>query len=180
MNETWYGDRIVVKMGDLTAQEVDAIVNAANSSLMGGGGVDGMIHRFGGSIIKDECRHIREHRYPDGLPTGKAVITTAGELPARYVIHTVGPVWQDGKHHEPELLRDCYLNSLKLAAEEGLKTVAFPAISTGIFGYPPEKAASVALQAALDFLGDDETLERVEFVLYGELAYRTFIDNARK
>src|SRR5205085_5712179 len=139
--------RVRVLCGDITEQQVDAIVNAANSSLLGGGGVDGAIHRAGGPEILAECQEIRRTRYPDGLPTGKAVITTAGNLPARHVIHTVGPVWGYHGGREPELLAACYHNSLALAVEHRLESIAFPSISTGAFGYPRHEAACVAAQA---------------------------------
>jgi O-acetyl-ADP-ribose deacetylase (regulator of RNase III) len=139
--------RIVTKVGDITREAVDAIVNAANSSLMGGGGVDGAIHRAGGPEILAACRRIRETEYPDGLPTGKAVITTGGQLPARFVIHTVGPIYGRNGGKDAELLADCYENSIALAAAHGLRTIAFPAISTGAYGYPKEEAEKVAQDA---------------------------------
>ncbi|GIX06878.1 MAG: O-acetyl-ADP-ribose deacetylase [Candidatus Poribacteria bacterium] len=177
MPERWFGTRVLVKTGDITQEEVDAIVNAANPSLMGGGGVDGAIHRAGGPAILEECKQIRRTQYPNGLPTGEAVITTGGNLKAKHVIHTVGPVWKGGTQNEPELLRRCYWNSLKLAAENGLKTIAFPAISTGVYGYPPDQAAQVASRAVSEFLKQDDRIERVVFVLFGEEAYRTFIEH---
>ena len=128
--------------GDITDVEADAIVNAANSSLMGGGGVDGAIHRKGGSKILEECRRIRATEWPDGLPTGKAVITSGGNLKAKHVIHTVGPVWLGGFHVEAELLKQAYKNSLRLAVAKGLKTIAFPSISTGAYGYPLKMPAA--------------------------------------
>jgi O-acetyl-ADP-ribose deacetylase (regulator of RNase III) len=130
--------------GDITDQPVGALVNAANSSLMGGGGVDGAIHRYGGPVILEECKRIPTTQYPRGLPTGKAVMTSAGDLKARYVIHTVGPIWRAGEI-KAQLLRDCYINSLKLAIENKVRTLAFPSISTGAFGYPISKAAPIAL-----------------------------------
>ena len=139
--------RIEIKVGDLTREDVDAIVNAANASLLGGGGVDGAIHRAGGPAILAECRRIRETRYPGGLPTGEAVITTGGDLPARHVIHTVGPIYGQHAGEEPKLLAGCYGNSIALAARHGLASVAFPAISTGVYGYPKEEAARVSLAA---------------------------------
>ena len=144
--------RVRVVVGDITQQEVDAIVNAANSALLGGGGVDGAIHRAGGPRILAACQELRRTHYPDGLPPGEAAITTAGNLPARYVIHTVGPVWGYHGGHEAELLAACYHNSLALAATHGLESVAFPSISTGAFGYPREEAAKVASQAISGFL----------------------------
>jgi O-acetyl-ADP-ribose deacetylase len=153
--------------GDITQQAVDAIVNAANSSLLGGGGVDGAIHRAGGPDILKECRRIRETQYPNGLPTGQAVITTGGKLPARHVIHTVGPVWHGGAAGEPRLLADAYRNCLRVAVEQGLRTVAFPAISTGIYGYPIEKAAEVALATIADFIrANPGVLDEVRIVLF--------------
>ena len=133
--------RVVVKIGDITKEQVDAIVNAANGSLLGGGGVDGAIHRAGGPGILKECKEIRRAEYPDGLPTGQAVMTTAGRMAAKHVIHTVGPVYGRGGADKGELLTACYRNSLRLAAEKGLKTIAFPAISTGVYGYPLDEAA---------------------------------------
>ena len=139
--------RIEIKVGDITREDADAIVNAANASLMGGGGVDGAIHRAGGPAILAECRRIRETRYPGGLPTGEAVITTGGSLPARHVIHTVGPIYGQHAGEEPKLLAACYENSIALAARHGLASIAFPAISTGVYGYPKEEAARVSLAA---------------------------------
>jgi O-acetyl-ADP-ribose deacetylase (regulator of RNase III) len=149
--------------GDITRQAVDAIVNAANSSLLGGGGVDGAIHRAGGPAILDECRLL------GGCNTGDAKPTTAGRLPARWVIHTVGPVWRGGAYGEPELLASCHRRALELAGELGAQTVAFPAISCGIYGYPPELAAAVAVEAVR---GHD--LELVRFVLFGDDVYDSF------
>ena len=140
-------ERIVTKVGDITREDVDAIVNAANSSLLGGGGVDGAIHRAGGPEILAACRRIRETEYPHGLPTGKAVITTGGRLPARFVIHTVGPIYGQNGGRDAELLAACYENSIALAAAHGLPTIAFPAISTGVYGYPKEEAARIARAA---------------------------------
>jgi O-acetyl-ADP-ribose deacetylase len=144
--------RVRVLVGDITRERADAIVNAANSSLLGGGGVDGAIHRAGGPAILEECQELRRTRYPEGLPTGEAATTTAGRLPARFVIHTVGPVWGEHAGRESELLAACYRNSLALAAERELTTVAFPAISTGVYGYPKPEAAAVASKAIKEFL----------------------------
>jgi len=174
MPEKTFG-RITVKTGDITKEDVDAIVNAANSSLMGGGGVDGAIHRAGGPAILEACRHIRATTHPNGLPPGEAVITTGGNLPARYVIHTVGPVWRGGGQGEAETLRACYRNALRLAAENGLQSVAFPAISTGVYGYPESLAAPVAAGTVQEFLAANALPERVVFVLFGEGAYATFL-----
>jgi len=162
--------RIEAVQGDITEQAVDAIVNAANSSLLGGGGVDGAIHRRGGPAILEECRAIRAERHPGGLPTGRAVATTAGDLPARWVIHTVGPVYT-AVENAAELLASCHVESLRLADEVGAASVAFPAISTGVFGYPVEEAAPVAVAAVR---GADTGIELVRFVLFGGDAYRAF------
>ncbi len=162
--------QIVLVRGDITAQEVDAIVNAANSSLMGGGGVDGAIHRRGGPAILEECKRIRAAQYPDGLPTGKAVATTAGNLPAKWVIHTVGPVY--ARESDPaSLLASCHTEALRVADELGAKTVAFPAISTGVYGYPTGEAAPVAMEAVLTA---DSAVEEVRFVLFDADAYEAF------
>ena len=156
--------------GDITETVVDAVVNAANSSLLGGGGVDGAIHRKGGPAILEECRKIRARQ--GGCPTGEAVITTAGKLPAIYVIHTVGPVWQDGMNNEDQLLRNCYRNALKLAEEHSIKTIAFPNISTGIYGFPKERAAQIAIDEVQQFHSD--TVEEAQFVCYDNENYRLY------
>ena len=158
--------RVVVKVGDITKEDVDAVVNAANGSLMGGGGVDGAIHRAGGPEILKECKEIRRVQYPDGLPTGQAVITTAGKMTAKYVIHTVGPVYERGGKDKAELLAACYRNSMKLAVEKGLKTMAFPAISTGVYGYPLEEAAKVSSAAIENFLGTDKSVQELRLVFF--------------
>jgi len=150
---------------DITKVEVDAIVNAANSSLMGGGGVDGAIHRAGGPAILEDCRKIVARQ--GGCKVGEAVITTAGDLPAKYVIHTVGPVWNGGTKQEAEKLASCYYNSLKLAVENGCKSIAFPNISTGIYGYPKDDAAKVAVDAVASFIAEGNELE-VLFVCFDE------------
>jgi len=172
------GGRVSIWAGDLTRQAVDAIVNAANSSLLGGGGVDGAIHRAGGPEILAACREIRARRYPDGLPTGEAVITPAGRLPARYVIHTVGPVY--GRHGgaEAELLASCYKRSLALAIEHGLVTVAFPAIATGAYGYPFADAAQVVARTLRRVLRDDNSIAEVRLVFFGEPQARCFVEAA--
>jgi O-acetyl-ADP-ribose deacetylase len=162
--------RIALIQGDITEQEVDAIVNAANSSLMGGGGVDGAIHRRGGPAILEECKRIRAERYSDGLPTGKAVATTAGDLPARWVIHTVGPVYAKSEDRS-DLLVGCHTESLKVADELGARTVAFPAISTGVYGYPVSEAAPVAIEAVRRA---DTAVEEVRFVLFDQASYAVF------
>jgi len=166
--------------GDITDMETEAIVNAANSSLMGGGGVDGAIHRKGGPKILEECKQIRATDWPEGLPTGKAVITSAGNLKAKHVIHTVGPVWRGGNRGEPELLAQAYQNSLRIAVSNGLKTVAFPSISTGAFSYPIEDASRIALKAVKDFLEKEDRLSEVVFVLFFEHDLRVYIDAARE
>jgi O-acetyl-ADP-ribose deacetylase (regulator of RNase III) len=161
---------ITLVQGDITEQAVDAIVNAANSSLMGGGGVDGAIHRKGGPEILEECRRVRAERYPDGLPTGQAVATTAGQLPARWVIHTVGPVYSRSEDRS-HLLASCHTESLRVARELGARTVAFPAISTGVYGYPVEEAAPVAVAAVRPF---EDQFEEIRFVLFDDRTFRVF------
>jgi O-acetyl-ADP-ribose deacetylase (regulator of RNase III) len=165
--------RLVIIQGDITQQATDAIVNAANSSLMGGGGVDGAIHRAGGSAILEECKQIvaRQGR----LPTGQAVITTGGKLSAKYVIHTVGPVWRGGNNKEAALLESAYRQSLKLAAERKLTTISFPSISTGAYGYPLAEAAKIALKTAASFLREQATsLKEVVFVLFDDRSYQAY------
>jgi O-acetyl-ADP-ribose deacetylase len=162
--------RIALVRGDITKQETEAIVNAANGSLMGGGGVDGAIHRAGGPSILEECRLVRAERFPNGLPTGHAVATTAGNLPARWVIHTVGPIYS-GSDEDPELLASCHRESLRVAEELGARTVAFPAISTGVYGYPLELAAPVAVEAVRDA---PASIEEVRFVLFDGGAHAAF------
>jgi O-acetyl-ADP-ribose deacetylase (regulator of RNase III) len=154
--------------GDITAQEVDAVVNAANSSLLGGGGVDGAIHRTGGPAILAECRQLRASRYGGGLPAGEAVATTAGDLPARWVIHTVGPVWSAGEDRSATL-RSCYTESLRVADELGAQTVAFPLISSGVYRWPLDDAAAQAVQA---IRSASTAVREVRLVLFGEDAYR--------
>jgi O-acetyl-ADP-ribose deacetylase len=161
-------ERIVLVQGDITEQEVDAIVNAANSSLRGGGGVDGAIHRTGGPAILEECIRL------GGCETGDAKATTAGELPAQYVIHTVGPVWHGGDQDEAELLASCHRRALEVAVELGCRTVAFPAISTGVYGYPVERAAEVALRTTSEELEKHPEIERVTFVLFSDEHLRAF------
>ncbi|MBS7627201.1 O-acetyl-ADP-ribose deacetylase [Candidatus Bathyarchaeota archaeon] len=167
--------RLRLVQGDITDQDVDAIVNAANPSLMGGGGVDGAIHRRGGPKILEECRKIRSEEWPDGLPTGKAVITSGGNLKARYVIHTVGPIWRGGKVGEPKLLAEAYRNSLELALRSGLKRVSFPSISTGAYGYPIEEAARIALRTVKEFLEERDLIEEVNFVLFTEADFKVYL-----
>jgi O-acetyl-ADP-ribose deacetylase len=162
---------ITLERGDITQQTVDAIVNAANSALMGGGGVDGAIHRKGGPEILQECKKIRADRLPDGLPTGAAVATGAGRLPSRWVIHTVGPVYSKS-HDRSALLTSCHTESLRVADELGARSVAFPAISTGVYGYPLEEAAEVAVAAVANA---DTSVEEVRFVLFDEAAFEAFV-----
>jgi O-acetyl-ADP-ribose deacetylase (regulator of RNase III) len=167
---------VSIIQGDITGQDTDAIVNAANSGLMGGGGVDGAIHRAGGPAILEECKLIvaRQGR----LPAGQAVITTGGNMRARQVIHTVGPVWHGGGQGEPETLASAYRESLRLAAENGLKSVSFPSISTGVYGYPVDKAAAVAIGAVKEFLSGKETsVKKVVFVLFDSATYSAYADN---
>ncbi len=158
--------------GDITIQDTDAIVNAANSGLMGGGGVDGAIHHAGGPAILEDCKKIVADR--GRLPAGQAVITTGGKMKTRNVIHTVGPVWHGGERGEPETLASAYRESLKLAVKNGLKTVSFPSISTGVYGYPVDKAAKVALGAVADFLHKDNGLEEVIFVLFDSRTFEAY------
>jgi O-acetyl-ADP-ribose deacetylase (regulator of RNase III) len=164
-----------VVIGDITKQDVDAIVNAANSSLLGGAGVDGAIHRVGGPAIIDACRKIRRTTHPHGLPTGEAVITTAGELPARHVIHTVGPIFGQHQGQERELLAACYQNCLLLAAQNSLTTIAFPAISTGAYGYPSDAAAEVSSAAIAKFLVEDSTVQQIRLVFFRSQDAETFL-----
>ena len=160
--------KIDIVRGDITKLDVDAIVNAANTTLLGGGGVDGAIHRAAGPELLAECRTL------GGCRLGEAKITRGYQLPTRFVIHTVGPVWRGGKHHEPEILGNCYRNSLQLAVENKIKTIGFPAISCGAYGYPIPEAAQVALKTAQDFLASGDSIEKVTFVLSGEDIYEAY------
>ena len=162
MERNFDGTIVSLVRGDITLQEADGIVNAANSSLAGGGGVDGAIHRRGGPSIMEECRKV------GSCPTGEAVITGAGLLKARYVIHTVGPVYKDGRSGEEELLESAYRNSLSLALKNGLKSIVFPSISTGVYGYPIKEAARVALRTVVKFIREDSGIEFVGFVLFSD------------
>jgi O-acetyl-ADP-ribose deacetylase (regulator of RNase III) len=182
MNNKFKVGNAIVRLvrGDITEMETEAIVNAANSSLMGGGGVDGAIHRRGGPQILEECKRIRATEWPQGLPTGRAVITSGGNLKARYIIHTVGPIWRGGNRGESELLAQAYQNSLRLAVAKGLKTVAFPSISTGAYGYPIEDACRVALEAVKEFLEKEDNLDEVIFALFSESAFEVYADKAEE
>ncbi len=166
--DTHLAQRIALVKGDITGVAVDAIVNAANTSLLGGGGVDGRIHYVAGPELLAECRTL------GGCPTGSAKITKAYRLPARHVIHAVGPVYRDGRSGEPELLAGCYRTALKLAVENGCKSIAFPAISCGVYGYPIEEAAAIAFREVIAFLRAEPRMERVVFALYYEPAYRVY------
>jgi len=158
--------------GDITKQDVDAIVNAANSSLMGGGGVDGAIHRAGGPKILEECRAIVAKQ--GSCKTGEAVITSAGNMKAKYVIHTVGPVWRNGSNNEEKLLANAYLNSLKLSVKNNVKSIAFPNISTGVYGFPKDKAAQIAWKTVNDFIASEDNLQEILFVCYDDENYNLY------
>jgi O-acetyl-ADP-ribose deacetylase len=170
MQTTIGGRTIELCQGDITLQQVDAVVNAANSRLAGGGGVDGAIHRRGGPEIMRDT----DARYPDGCRTGSAVISVAGRLDAKYVIHAVGPVWRGGDRGEPELLAGAYCRCLELAVEHGCRSIAFPSLSTGAYSYPMQQAARIALATAIDFLKQEGRPELVRFVLFSDDAYRVF------
>jgi len=169
--------RVQIVCGDITAEQVEAIVNAANSSLLGGGGVDGAIHLAGGPDILEACRELRRMTWPDGLPTGCAAITTGGELPARYVIHTVGPIWGRHAGGEDRLLASCYAEAIRLAADRSIMTLAFPSISTGAFGYPKDRAARVASAAIRDALRSQPVPREVRLVFFSPGDASLFIDN---
>jgi O-acetyl-ADP-ribose deacetylase len=169
-------DETIIKLvkGDITKIEVDAIVNAANNTLLGGGGVDGAIHRRGGPEIFEQCKKI------GGCPTGEARITTAGKMPSKYVIHTVGPIYRGGKNREEELLYNAYYNSLLLAKEYNLKTIAFPSISTGAYGYPIDSASDIAIKAVLDFIEKESFIEKIVFVLFNDSDYKIYENKLNK
>ena len=173
------GGRVVIVVGDITRQNVNAIVNAANSTLLGGAGVDGAIHSAGGPSILEACREIRRTQYPDGLPAGEAVLTTAGNLPAQFVIHTVGPVYGRHAGSEAQLLAACYQNSLALAVKHSLASIAFPAISTGAFGYPPSEAAAVSSAAVEEFIGGNDTLKEVRLIFFQQRDADEFLKNRK-
>ena len=177
MHRRFLNGRVHICCGDITTLPSDAIVNAANSSLLGGGGVDGAIHRVGGAAILQACRELRRTRYPDGLPTGEAVATTAGTLPARHVIHTVGPIW-DANCDQSLLLASCYRRSIELASDLNCRTIAFPAISTGIYGYPKHEAAAIASIAIEQALARRQ-VERVQLVFFARADADTFVAHQR-
>jgi O-acetyl-ADP-ribose deacetylase (regulator of RNase III) len=183
MNESeltsFLNGRVIVSVGDITKQDVEAIVNAANSSLLGGGGVDGAIHRVGGPAILEECREIRRTRFPQGLPTGEAVVTTGVKLPALYVIHTVGPIYGEHAGREAELLGNCYYNSLALAVEKNVTSVALPSIATGVYGYPRDEAAAVASRTIETFLANDLQLKEVRLVFFQAQDGEIFLSNQK-
>lgn len=176
----WGSTRVRIIQGDITEQEVDAVVNSANSSLMGGGGVDGAIHRRGGPQILEECRMLRQKYWPDGLPVGKAAITGGGRLKTRHVIHTVGPIWTGGGQGEPAELADCYVSSLILAKERGLRSVAFPSISTGAYGYPIKSASRIALKTVKEFVNKVGWPPEVIFVTFSDGDLETYEMAARE
>jgi O-acetyl-ADP-ribose deacetylase (regulator of RNase III) len=178
-DKSFLDGRVQVVVGDITKQDVEAIVNAANSSLLGGGGVDGAIHRAGGPEILEECREIRRTRFPEGLPTGEAVITTGGKLSALYVIHTAGPIYGEHRGKQAELLANCYHNSLTLAVEKNLTSVAFPAISTGVYGYPLDQAAEVSSRTIENFLATDRQLKEVRLVFFQARDAEVFLRNQK-
>ncbi len=175
MIETFFDGRLIIKTGRIEEEDADAIVNAANSTLLGGGGVDGAIHRAGGEQILNECEEIRRTRFPKGLPTGFAVITSGGNLKARFVIHTVGPIYGIDKQNEAAQLADCYKNSLALAVENNLQTIAFPSISTGAFHYPKHEAARISSQIVKEFLNSNEQIKEVRFVFFSESDVKMFL-----
>src|SRR5580765_8204795 len=178
-NQTFLDGRVRLVVGDITKQDVEAIVNAANSSLLGGGGVDGAIHRAGGPAILEECREIRRTRFPQGLPTGEAVVTTGGKLPALYVIHTVGPIYREHGGKESELLANCYHNSLTLAVEKNVTSVAFPSIATGVYGYPRAEAAEVSSKTIENFLSRDMQLKEVRLVFFQAQDAEIFLEHQK-
>ncbi|HET7113035.1 MAG TPA: O-acetyl-ADP-ribose deacetylase [Pyrinomonadaceae bacterium] len=176
MSDSFLDGRVRVVTGDITAHDVIAIVNAANSTLLGGGGVDGAIHRVGGPQILVECKQIRQTTHPLGLPTGEAVITTGGNLSAQYVIHTVGPIYGRNPAREAELLAACYQNSLRLARQYTVSSIAFPSISTGAYGYPKPEAAAISSQAIRDFLSADNQIQEVRLVFFQPSDARVFLE----
>jgi O-acetyl-ADP-ribose deacetylase len=176
-SQSFFDGRVTILVGDISQQQIDVIVNAANPTLMGGGGVDGAIHYAGGPQILEECKEFRRTRFPKGLPTGEAVITSGGKLAARYVIHTVGPIKGRAGDLEAQLLAACYRNCLTLAVEHDLRTIAFPSISTGAYGYPREEAALVSSEAIASFLSTDKFLKEVRLVFYKPGDANVFLKN---
>jgi O-acetyl-ADP-ribose deacetylase (regulator of RNase III) len=173
--QEFFSGRLKVQQGDITRLTVDAIVNAANSSLLGGGGVDGAIHRAGGPTILSECREIRETRYPEGLPPGKAVATGGGNLPSAWIIHTVGPIWDGGSRGEEETLRKTYRNSLLLARKLGAQNIAFPAISTGVYRFPKELAAKIVMEVIQEFIEEYEMPEEIILIFFSSTDETLFL-----
>lgn len=163
---TWPNGRVHLRVGDITQERVDVVVNAANPTLMGGGGVDGAVHRAAGPAVLRECQRLRRIKYPDGLPAGDAVVTNAGRLHAKRIIHTVGPIYRVAEGDAPKELRSCYLRALTLAREQNMRTIAFPAISTGVYGYPPSAAAVVVSLALTDFLPNLPSITEVRLVFF--------------
>ncbi len=170
-----FDEKVETLCADITTLDCDAVVNAANSSLLGGGGVDGAIHRAAGPSLLEACRKIRNEKYPSGLPAGEAVATEAGRMRCSHVIHTVGPVWQGGTDGEPEKLASCYRNSLGLAEELGLKTIAFPAISTGVYGYPKDKAALVVFETLESLVPSLKSVEKIYLVFFSASGEEDFL-----
>ncbi|MEP7037305.1 MAG: O-acetyl-ADP-ribose deacetylase [Acidobacteriota bacterium] len=175
MKQEFLNEKVIIKVGDITKEKTDAIVNAANSTLLGGGGVDGAIHDAGGKQVLEECREIRRDNFPNGLPTGEVVITSGGNLPSKFVIHTVGPIYGRNQDKDAELLANCYVNSLALAVENDLETISFPSISTGAFGYPKHEAAKVASHAIRNFLAQNESIKQVNLVFFSAADAEKFV-----
>jgi O-acetyl-ADP-ribose deacetylase (regulator of RNase III) len=178
LSNTYLDGRVEITVGDITKMSVDAIVNAANSALLGGGGVDGAIHRAGGPAIRRECEELRRTLYPNGLPAGEAVITTAGNLHSKCLIHTVGPIYGSHSGNQAQLLANCYINSLNLAADGQLKSVAFPAISTGVYGYPKHEAAPIVSNTLKNYLRDEQRIDKVWLVFFSESDAAKFLKHA--
>ncbi len=175
-----FDGRVTVKSGDITLEKADAVVNAANSTLLGGGGVDGAIHSAGGPAILEECRQIRATTHPNGLPTGEAVITTAGDLPAKHVIHTVGPIYGSNAGRDAELLAAAYLNSLKLAEDNALQSIAFPSISTGVYGYPKPEAAKVVYEVLDEYFTNGGSISDIRLVFFAQADAENFVKHMAK
>jgi len=171
---------IQLMLSDITEMDTEAIVNAANSSLLGGGGVDGSIHQKGGHSILNECKEIRRYAFPEGLPTGQAVLTSAGNLKSSFIIHTVGPIWSDGLHGEPEFLKKAYVSSLKLALSKGFSSISFPSISTGAYKYPIKEASIIALSVIRNFVAKQEIISRVIIVLFSIKTYKIYLATAQE